>query len=454
MKKGSWIALAVLSAAGLSVLAFFLRRTDSGAKLVPPNIVCTNQGPWNLYSLAPEQADRSTPRWLRPLPGGYLVAQYAWPESQWIALFHEGKLLDLMAIPCPPTVDPGFFHSAELEDAQVRPQDVLVLLYARKDGWQKDKPLTLTLDLKTRTVRWFHRAPGNHLALAPGEPWIFLFGSENTMWRLPLGVSSAEGSGPVSLQGTEEIQLPQEIPNAISLLPLSSRSFLLTHTKGLSAWTQGGAWIHHPMPKEEASIPLKFPETLNALARTPAGIWWQPHPGLLLQVLPDGKAVRIVDRSVFACGETHAKDALLLNLLGKDAQGRLWFGLAVPVLQAEGPKMTVDTKADEAEGWNAETAATAAPTVFTPEDRTQWEVYLKGALDRIYVWDPGSSRLDTQDLSGVWPVLAAPAGIPQPQGDGSLYAPGGGLLLGAGRMVGFLPLKNIPLAPCEGTPSH
>lgn len=454
MKKGAWIALAVFAAAGLSALVFFLTKADSGAKLVPPKIVCTNQGPWNLYSLEPEQSNRPLPRWLRPLPGGYLVAQYAWPESQWVALFHEGKLLDLIAVPCPPTVDPGFFKSAELEDAQVRPQESLVLLYSRKDGWKKDPPLTLTIDLKSKKVRWFHRAPGNHLALVHGEPWIFLFGSETAVWRLPLGVSSAKGSNPVPLQGAEEIQLPHDIPNAISLLTHSSKAFLLAHTKGLSAWTQAGAWIHHTMPQEEGGIPLKFPETLNALSRTPAGIWWQPHPGLLLQVQQDGKVIKKVDRSVFTCGEAHAKDAHLLNLLGKDAQGRLWFGLAVPVLQAEGLKMTVDTKADEAEGWNAETTAAAAIPVFTAEDRTHWEDYLKGTLDRIYIWDPSSSRLETQDLSGIWPTLAAPSGIPQPQGDGSLYAPGGGLLLGAGGMVGFLPLRSIPLAPCAAILSH
>jgi len=440
LKKGVLITVVIVAALlmiGVGYFAFVLGRKAEGS----PAIVCEKQGAWTLIGVSPEQQDLPAPRWARPLPGGHLVAQFAWPQGQWMALFQDGALQELIEIPCPATLDKAFFKTAELVDAQLRPKEVLVLLLASPKHDGKELPVVLALDLKSKAIRWFHRAAGRNLALAPKDPSVFLSGGDGAIYRLPLA-----GKDGLALQGAEAIPMPAEVPNVASLLPVSAKAFLVAHTKGLSAHLENGSWLHHPLPKVETAVPLKFPETLNTLTKTSSGILWQPRPGQLFQVQSDGQIAKAVDRAPFACEESHAKDAQLLNLLGKDSQGRLWFGLTVPVLEEQAAILSVDTKVDESEGWTSEEAAAPAAPVFTAEDRTQWQEYLKAPMDRIYTWDPASGRFMFLVLSQDWARLSAPPGLQAPQSDAAFHPYGDALLLPLGEnRVAYLPFKALSL---------
>ena len=74
---------------------------------------------------------------------------------------------------------------------------------------------------------------------------------------------------------------------------------------------------------------MTFPGGRPALARG-KNLWWQPQPGLLVQLSGDGTAGPIWTPEQLLPAEPYGRDGALLHLLGADASGRLWFDLAAP----------------------------------------------------------------------------------------------------------------------------
>jgi hypothetical protein len=397
-----------------------------------PRFACDAQGPWTLIRLVDDQQNYPQPRWIHPLPGGHLVAQLNWPGQQWVALFKEGAHQGSWAVPCPQGVDSRAFESATLLDAHMGPDRLLILLYASTG--KKQQPLTLAFDLATNGLRWHHVGPGRRLIAAGAQsaPGVYLAHADQSLTFLPF-----VSPGP-ALEG-QTLRLPSDLAGLTDLLPVGHKSLIAAHLQGLSTQLEDGTWIHHEAPAPDRE--LHFPEGLSALARTAEGIWWQPRPGQLFKVSQDGRSMEPVESSRLLCSAPFSKDAPLLKLIGKDAQDRVWFGLALPTSKKEASKPTVDTQADEQAGWATEQTAAATPA---PEDASiTWEDYLKAPLDRVYVWEPLISKLTLIQLGAVWPKLTPPWDMKQPHSLPPGVPEAGGLLIAGNHRVAYLPLKAL-----------
>lgn len=433
----------VLGAAILAIVlggsAWWLTRRDPGT---PPQeealepFRVSPQGAGQLIDLQPPPTPLRSVRWTSPLPGGAAVAQILTQTGrQQAVLFQQGVPDPVFTLPAPSGVSDTFFRFADLVDAALVPGEALVLLYRSPEGGTSPG-LLLTWDLHTRQVRWSHRAPGEHLALAPDRRSVFLYGTGTPIVILDL----ADHAGSRKPAPTT-IQLPPEVKGITSLLPLSQRTFLVAHEAGLSTWRNGG-WSHVQAPPPS---PLGFLRGSGLVAGPSAkAAWWQPEPGTLIPLGQDGKPGEPRDlKPLFP--EASSLDAGLLRLIGEDADGHLWFSLARPSLPAPPPPppppVSASPESPEAALPAAEVPAPPVPAI--QPSREAWEAHLAKGLDRLYVWKPGEDRMKVVPLAEAWKRLAPPSGIPGPPEGWNLRPEAGTILCGGPDRVWWLPLKAL-----------
>lgn len=383
-------------------------------------------GAGRYIELQPPPAPLRNLRWTTPLPGGAVVAQILTQTGrQQVALFLQGEPGPAFVLPSPTGAPDTFFQFAELVDAALAPGEALVLLY-RGAGDAAAPSLVLAWDLRTQQIRWFHRAPGDHLALAPDRRSVFLYGSGTAVHILDL-------AGPARKTGPQvtTLDLPPALETIASLLPTGSRSFLVAHASGLSAW-RNGEWSHAPAP---ASSPLGFARGLGKLAGNGKAGWWQPEPGILIPLGPQG--AQGAPRNLAALlPDAENLDAALLRLLGEDPDGQLWFGLARPALPALVP--VPESLPDS--------VAPAGPLPAAPPiqpSREAWEAHLRNGLDRLYCWKPSEDRMKVVTLPEAWKRLAPPPGLSYPDGEDGFRPESGALLCGGPERVWWLPLSAL-----------
>jgi hypothetical protein len=411
--------------------AWWLTRRDPGAPpqeetLEPFRAVAMGVG--QLIDLQPPSAPLRSVRWTLPLPGEAAVAQILTQTGrQQAVLFVKGAPGPVLSLPTPTGVSDRFFQFADLVDAALAPDDALVLLYRSSED-PSSPALALAWDLRNQQPLWSHRAPGEHLALAPDRRSVFLFGTGTPVCILDLA-HRAGSRKPTSAT----VELPLEVKNISSLLPIGPRSFLVAHDLGFSTF-RNGEWTHVPAPPPSA---LGFAHGLGLVAGNAKAGWWQPEPGTLIPLGPGAKTGAPQDLKRLL-PEAAAMDANLLHLLGEEPDGHLWFGLTRPTLPAPAPAPPAETP-DAA----ALEAAVAPPPTTLPPSREAWEAYLDKGLDRLYTWKPGEDHMKVIPLAEAWKRLAPPPGLPGPPGDGSLRPEAGALLCGGPDRVWWLPLKAL-----------
>ena len=467
MKKVFLAIFIALLAAGGGVW-WFLRGTGAQASLEETS---TGFGADNLgVGRILRFSDGGTPlrifQWLLPSASGIEVAQVlTQTDRQQIAIYQNGQFLAQLHLPRPEGVTEAFYRFAQLRDAAVIPGDVAVLLYRAQNATAVDIPLILALDLKTQSVRWSHRAAVERLAMAidpkkPEDSAVIAYGDNGDLVRIPLALQAGEREGAKPPRAAAQaIEMPPEIQGITDLLPTGPSTFLISHRNGISAYLDAKGWNHISVPTPG---PLGFVEPKSSLAFSGKQIWWQPEPGQLIQVKFDGTPVAMWNAKAFPLSAPNEKDAELLQLLGADTEGRLWFGLAAPTLL--GPlipssqnaasiatpvgSILLNSKPKDGE-WKADAPATAEPVQALPSealDRGAWENYLHQGLDRLYCWDPGSGSLKRASWTASWRKLGPPSDFTIPLGDGALRPAAGGFLFGYGTLAWWLPLKELPLA--------
>jgi hypothetical protein len=435
MKKLALIALALVVA--IIALGLAVRRN--------PAAVPFSEDPAAAFRIEPAGAgttfgysDPTTPlravRWLPPQPGGIQLVQITTQsDRQMVAWFKDGAFQATCLVPKPTGVRDGFFRLAELADGLVIDSDAAILLYRPADAGSAELPLALALDLTRQELRWMHRAAGDRLALAEGaEPAVYLYGPR-TITRLPVALVSGEHVDAAGQRSSARtIDLPPEIQEIGSLLPTAPGAFLVAHRGGLSCFRGAKGWLHQPSPQDDLGWFKAIPPVLGGSGNH---LWWQPRPGLVLRVQPDGTPKAAWSAEELATAEPFVHDAALLHLLGEDAAGRLWFDLATPVL----PTGAAAPAAPDAPP-PAEAPAPAEPPAI------DWPAYVGQGLDRVYCWDPRKRSLQRIRLS----TLAVPSGFTRP-GDGRDIRPAAGALsLRNGQTAWVLPLAALPL----GDPSQ
>jgi len=391
-------------------------------------------GAGQLISLLPPPVPLRNIHWTFPLPGGAAVAQLLTQTGrQQVTLFLQGVPRPVISLPEPAGVSSSFFQFAELVDAALVPDDVLVLLY-RSPEETSSPALILAWDLRAQQIRWSHRAPGEHLILTPNRRSIFLFGTET-----PVSILDLAGRAGSQKPVYAAVELPPEVKGISSLLPIGSRSFRVARDLGLSTW-RNGKWTHVQVPPPS---PLGFAHGLGKLAGNVKAGWWQPEPGVLIPLdHPDGAPGAPRDLKVLL-PEASAMDADLLHLIGEEADGHLWFELARPALPAPAP-LPAPTMAPipGASGMALPEATVPPPPPTLQPPREAWEAHLSKGLDRLYRWKPGENRMQVTALAEAWKRLAPPPGISAPP-DGNLRPEAGALLCGGPDRVWWLPLKAL-----------
>lgn len=387
-------------------------------------------GAGRYIELQPPPAPLRNLRWTAPLPGGAVVAQILTQTGrQQAVLFLQGESGPAFTLPDPAEVSGTFFHFADLVDAALVPGEALVLLY-RGAGDPTAPALALAWDLQTQQIRWSHRAPGERLALSPDRHSVFLYGTGTAIHILDLA-GRARKTGPQVMS----VDLPPALETISSLLPTGSRSFLVAHASGLSAW-RNGEWTHALAPP---SSPLGFPRGLGKLAGSAQSGWWQPEPGTLIPLGPHGTQGTPHNLAALL-PDLENLDAALLRLLGEDPDGQLWFGLVRPALPAlpPVPEPLPDSGAPE--------PVLAGPPVAAPlirPSREAWEAHLRNGLERLYCWKPGEGRMKVVTLPEAWKRLAPPPGLSYPSGEDGFRPESGALLCGGPERVWWLPLRAL-----------
>lgn len=383
------------------------------------------QGKGTLIQLDAHEPLRAV-RWLPPMAGGYALCQVSTQsDRQLLALFQQGNPLAIFALPRPEGISEGAFRQMEVRDA-LWIKDTLVLLL-KADGGRREQPLVMALD-RGGALRWHQRAAAEHLASTGDAVWAW---GPSSAQRLPL----AQGK-PLP----QAITWPEDVAPPTAFLPVGE-GFLLAHAKGLSAWHGEAGWTHTPPP---APSPLGFTEPKGVLARGGGDLYWQPEPGTLLKVNAEG---RVLGPEPLPPTEGAERDGALLRLLGRDAEGRFWFGLAAPLLPetAAAVPPPAPAAAPAEEGWKEEAApaAVAAPTSLTPELREAYATLLKAPMDRLYAWKPGEKQARRATWSQLWAKVGAPAAFPPPPGDGALRPESEGFLFGSEQQRWWLPLAAL-----------
>jgi hypothetical protein len=387
-------------------------------------------------------------RWMPPLPNGLLLVQVATQsDRQEITLFKNGALQGTFLVPKPAGVRDGFFRLAELQDAQVVEGDVAVLLYAVAGAGDDEPPLVIALDLNTKDIRWIHRAPGEHLAMSEIQDGvIYLYGAKTSPVKLPLALANGETTSPTGARSSaRSIELPADVQEISDLKPTGAWTFLLAHKGGLSAYLGSKGWQHHPMPDGR---PDYFKDAPGVLAVSAKKYWWQPYPGAIAQVSADGTPKSFWSPEELATAAPFEKDASLLHLLGADADGKLWFDLAIP-------NATASPEASTGSSWKPETpaASSAEPqTAPSAEEATStkledWPGYVSQGLDRVYNWDPQKKSLQRAK----WTALTTPQGFQRPS-NGVRFRPlTGALLQDNGPTAWLVPLSSLVFGESSAT---
>ena len=441
MTRPTLVLGAVVATLILGSGAWWLSRRTPGA---PPReevlepFHASMAGAGALIDLQPPPVPLRSVRWTAPLPGGAAVAQILTQTGrQQVVLFLQGVPGPTTALPEPAGVPDSFFRFADLADAVLAPDDALVLLY-RSAGDPASPALVLAWDLRLQQTRWSQRAPGEHLALSPDHRSVFLFGAGTPVSILDLAARSTHQK-----PGVTTVELPPEVRGISSLLPTGPRSFTVARDSGLSTW-RDGTWAHIPAPSPS---PLGFARGLGLVAGDAKAGWWQPEPGVLIPLDPDGKAGSPRDLKPLLPGMD--LDAGLLRLLGEEADGHLWFGLARPSLPipalAPPPALPPATAAPEDSTTSVPPVPEEAPVPPAPvqPSREAWETHLAKGLDRLYRWKPGEDRMKVVLIGEAWKRLSPPPGIPAPAGDGGLRPEAGALLCGGPDRIWWLPLKAL-----------
>ncbi|HJU83725.1 MAG TPA: hypothetical protein VJ600_05920 [Holophagaceae bacterium] len=428
---GAGLALALVAGAGYGLWRLVQRppRVEAPASggEEHPLFQVSHLGKGELIELQPQPL---TPlravRWVGPLPGRAALAQIlTQTDKQQVGLFIDGRQDSFITVPRPEGVPETFFRLAELRDAALC-GDALALLYRNGSG----DPLLLVLDRGSQALRWWSRLPAEHLAVDPSQPnQLWLWGA--TLPPVPLG-TGLEGRAPGAERKVAFKPLPKEVGEVTATLPLGPQAFALAHRNGCSVSLPSG-WIHLPNPPADPL--LGFYGLGGALARGGKQAYWQPGPGLLFQVNPDGSATP-VDLGSLGLPAASALDARLLRLRGADPDGSLWFDLAMPQLLAPAAPTAPATSSPD-----PQTDPNAAATAPAPDPHAAWEAYLKSGVDRVYRWKPGG-KLELVDISAAWKTCGAPPGVFQPAGV-DLRPEAGGFLLGTDQKRWWLPLQAL-----------
>ncbi|WP_243304017.1 hypothetical protein [Geothrix oryzisoli] len=436
MTRPTLVLGAVALAVTLGTGALWMSRRTPGSPPQEENqepFRASVMGAGRLIELQPPSTPLRTVRWTLPLPGGAAVAQVLTQTGrQQAVLFVQGAPGPTFTVPEPAGTPDSFFQFADLTDAALVPDETLALLY-RSSGNAASPALLVVLDLRTQQVRWSQRAPGEHLALAPDRRSLFLYGA-----GVPVSIYDLANRSASHPPAATTVEPPPEVKGISSLLPLGPQAFLVAHEGGLSTWRQGG-WTHLQAPPPS---PLGFPQGLGQIAGGPKAGWWQPEPGVLIPLGPNGKPGTPRDLKPLLA-EAASLDASLLHLLGEEADGRLWFDLARPSLPAPVPVPVMAPVPAASDPATPEvTVPPPAPPAASPS-REDWEAHLNQGLGRLYVWKPGEDHMKLVPVAEAWKRLAPPPGIPGPPEPGSLRPESGTLLCGGPDRMWWLPLKAL-----------
>lgn len=373
-------------------------------------------------------------RWITA-PGGIQIAQVVTQSNrQQIAWFDRGQLQAVFLVPKPLGVRDGFFAFAELQDACLVPGDVAVLLYRAAEVSSDELPLVLALDLATQEIRWIHRARGIRLAQTPDlqDGAVYLYGSTDPIVRLPLAEQKTDQANRSGLRSAAKvIELPAEIQEAGDLLPLGAWTLLVAHREGLSTYMGVKGWTHQPLPE---LAPTPFKDAVPRLARG-KHLWWQPQPGLLVLLHGDGTQKQLWPLHETVTPDPSDRDGALLQLLGTDDQGKLWFSLATPA----------------APGGAGAEASEASPLgegdSQAPDPRPSDEPPLAAApdQDRLYVWDPSDRVLKQLIWKDVLAGFPPPDRISLPPRLPAFRPSDQGLILSNGPSAWWIPIGVLPL---------
>ncbi|HJV91395.1 MAG TPA: hypothetical protein VJ623_13885 [Holophagaceae bacterium] len=380
------------------------------------------QGAGRLMVLEAREPLRAV-RWLPPLTGGWALCQVSTQaDRQLLGLFQDGAFVRTISLPRPEGLSDGFFRQAEVREAKLAQGTLLLLL--SPEGSRREGSFLMALGLDG-ALKWARRASAEHVACEGSNLWIW---GPTSAQKL-----SFEGKG----DAPDAIAFPPEVDAPQVLLP-TAKGFILTHTKGLSAWQGPAGWTHTAAP---APSPLGFPDARGLIVRSGQALFWQPEPGTLLKVTPEAGVIGPAEIPAPA----DPLEAPLLKLLGADDSGRLWFALARPSLP-QASSVAPPPLAPPAEGAEAPPVpgAAAAGPLLSGEQRTAYESRLKGPMDRLYTWNPGAGELRSFTWSQTWPRLGAPADLPIPTGDGGLRPEGRGWLAGEDARRWWLPLTALP----------
>ncbi len=474
MKKALIAALVLMLSMGGGIWWWLRSRSTTFSVDEPAmGFSADNLGVGRLFHYAEDGRPLRAFHWLRPSAGGIEVAQVlTQTDQQQIGIFQNGLLMEQLHVPRPEGVTEGFYRFAQLRDAAVVPGDVAVLLYCAQDATSADVPLIVALDLKTRAIRWSHRAAVERLALAMNprqdkgnvnHDAVIGFGDAGELVSLPLLLQPGEREGAKPPRAcARSIEMPPEIQGVTELIPTGDSSFLISHRMGLSAYLEGAGWNHVSSPPPS---PLGFVEPKSNVVFSGKRLWWQPEPGRIIQVQSDGTPVALWEPQNFPIPAPYEKDAEMLHLLGADTDGKLWFGLAAPTLTQPAatsvqPVGTVDAAAagtpappsPAKDGGSKPDAPAKAESTPEPQpentggmDRSAWESYLRQGQDRIYWWDPESGAIKRASWTDCWRKLGPPSDSSLPLGDGGLIPRSGGFLFSSGTQAWWLPLKELPL---------
>jgi len=426
-----WILTCIVAGAAVAGLYALAKRDRAPAPTQGPAetalFTATPAGEGVLFRLQPasDQPLRAV-RFLPALTDGEVIAQVLTQTGdQLIGRFKDGRFTGTLRLPTPEGVPPAFFRFARLSDAAALGDGSLLFLYGDGTGGS-GAPWLVAMDGATQAPRWALKAAGTHIALEPG-------GHSCLLWD---GATLARASWSKKPALTA-LALPDGISVLDAVLPMPGGRIFLAHPGGL-AIQANGAWALTPLPDPGE---LAFPGAAGVLAPGGDAVYWQPRPGQLSRIGTDG-AVTAVDLDQLSVPAGHERDLALLRLAGADARGRLWFRLATPDFsvtphpaQSEQPSAALQAATALAGG-----AATApAPPPF---DAAPWMDYLKGGLDRVYVWDPKGPTLRLVDWKAKWPALGAPADFPLPL-PRDMQPQGGALLLDLDTRAWWLPLDKL-----------
>jgi hypothetical protein len=374
-------------------------------------------------------------RWLRPLPGGFQIAQViTQSDRQQIACFANGVFQDAWTVPRPQGVRDGFFNFAILQDACLWPGDVAVLLYRSSESENEELPLVLALDLKTKEIRWIHRGKGTRLVPTSSAPdaFVYLFGTKESIVRLPVAAQPTEQPHPSGFRSVaKDIELPAEIQEVGDLLPMGPWTFLVAYKGGLSAYLGVKGWRPFVLPELP---PVAFQDSPPKLVRA-KDLWWQPQPGTLVQLHSDGTPKQTWTQKQLVTSEPFSKDGYLLHLLGSDPSGKLWFDLSAPGSAAS------FAPAEVSDGAESTDVQEASPHV---DLFSELSTYASKGTDRIYRWSPEDRILKRFAWKELAKTAPPPAGIGYPSEIPRLYPESGGLLLSRGNAAWWLSQDAFP----------